>query len=493
MIESSSLPRQVGQLMVIGFEGTEVNERVRSRLADIRPAGVVLFARNLQNPEQIRRLTADLQSTAQDLGIAPLLIAVDHEGGAVVRMGPPVTAFPGNLALGAAGDANLAGRQACAMAEELLALGFNWNLAPCMDVNSNPRNPIIGVRSFGDDPKQVAEFGAAMIDGFQSRGLLACAKHFPGHGDTEVDSHIGLPYVSRPLESIREIELVPFQTAIKAGVASIMTAHVIFSALEPKRPATVSPRIITGLLREEMGFDGVVVSDALEMAGIADSVGVADAVVDCINAGVDLLLTCNDETVQDEALAALQRSLDNGQIDSGRLQRTFRRVSRMKQAFIQENAAVPLERVGCDEHQRLEGEIAAGSITLLKDEQGLLPIKGAEVLISSIGADEAALAPLKQALAEKCKLTNDGKPNTVNLMVTRDLHRQPQLLAEAQRTAQQSPRTILLMAGYPGDSNLIPGVGTVIACCGIRPVSLRAAAKVLLGEAMAPGCLPLKT
>ena len=488
----ASLREQLGQLMVIGFEGAEVDEPVRSLLAHFRPAGVILFTRNLVNPEQTRRLTAELQSAAKEMGIAPLLVGIDHEGGAIVRMGPPVTAFSGNLALAATGSLHLARRQAEAMAEELLALGFNWNFAPCVDVNFNANNPVIGARSFGDDAGRVAEFGAVMVEGFQSKGLTACAKHFPGHGDTEVDSHLGLPSVLRPMKSLKEVELVPFRAAVQAGVGSIMTAHVVFSALEPKRPATVSRKIITGLLREEMGFDGVVISDALEMAGLADSIGIAEGAVAGINAGGDLLLACNDRSVQEEALLALQQAFDSGRIAPERISQALERTSALKKRFITQPSDISISRVGCREHQELEAQIAAASMTLVRNEPGLIPITGGSISVRCAGLEEAELAPLLEMLGRKCAVVRDPEEAKIHLLVTRDLHRRKEVIAGLRRIFDDRPGTILLSVGYPGDIGFFPKARTALAAYSARPASLLAAAEVLLGRAPAPGRLPLK-
>jgi beta-N-acetylhexosaminidase len=347
----------LGQLLVIGFDGTTADAKVRDLLARIRPAGVILFARNLETPAQVRELTRQLQETAVELGLGRLLIGTDHEGGRVVRMGPPVTRFPGNAALAATGSLDLARRQGAAMAQELLAMGINWDFAPCIDVNSNPNNPVIGVRSFGDNPEIVSQFGVAMIEAMQAEGLIACAKHFPGHGDTEVDSHFGLPTVSRPIESLREIELPPFRAAIAANVASIMTAHIVFPALDEKVPATASHRIITGLLREELGYDGVVVSDAIDMAGFKESLGVEAGVVAAVNAGVDLVLACNSEELEVQALAILQKAGEAGELDKEMVARAQARVMNLKDKYLKESRDVPLEVVGCDEHKALEEEI----------------------------------------------------------------------------------------------------------------------------------------
>lgn len=492
MTSINNIRRRLGQLLVIGFEGTEVTDAVWNLLAQVRPAGVILFARNLVDPEQTRRLNTDLQAAAHQLGIAPLLIGIDHEGGAVVRMGPPVVAFPGNMALAATGSPELAYLQAQAMAEELLALGFNWNFAPCVDVNSNPQNPIIGVRSFGDQPARVAEFGIAAIKGFQSRGLAACAKHFPGHGDTAEDSHLGLPCVARSLEELRQVELVPFQAAVRAGVASLMTAHILFPALEPDRPATVSHLIVTGLLREEMGFRGVIVSDALEMAGLADSVGVARGAVQSITAGVDLLLACNSASVREEAFAALHQAFDRGCLSPLLVNLALERVDCMKQHFLcQLPEPPPLSVVGCPEHRKLEAQIAAESIALVRNEPGVLPLSGQRVRLLCVGVTEDALTLLRELLGKGCAVVDPPEQAQAVLLVTRDLHRRPGEVARLRQAVLDEPKAALLAVGYPGDLSLLPEATTAIATCSAAPASLEAAVAVLLGAAAAPGRIPV--
>jgi beta-N-acetylhexosaminidase len=471
----------LGRLLVIGFHGTAMDRPLRERLARLRPSGVILFARNLVDPRQVRRLSTDLQKWAADAGLAPFLIGIDHEGGAIVRMGPPVTPFSGNLALRATDSLDLARRQATAMAEELLALGVNWDFAPCVDVNSNPRNPVIGARSFGADPARVAAFGAAMIDGFQARGVLACAKHFPGHGATEVDSHLGLPVVERPLAELRRVDLVPFRAAIEADVASIMSAHIVFPRIDPGRPATVSQRIISRLLRERMRFAGVVVTDAVDMAGFRDSIGIAAGAVAAINAGVDLLLPCNEDALADEALDALQVAVDAGQLRPDVIEASLGRIARMKGRLQPDAAVTPLSDIGSDEHRRLEREIAERSILILREEAGRLPLSGL-ISILAAGVDDRDLAPLRDALTATCASSGAG---ATRLLVTRDLHRTPQAVSALRAELRRHPRSVLLVTGYPGDADLLPEARTVVACHTTRPAGLRAAAHALLGHVVA--------
>lgn len=480
-------PSEVGQLMIIGFDGTEMSPALQETLARYRPAGVILFARNLVNSEQTRKLTADLQTAATELGIGPLLIGLDHEGGIVVRPGAGLTPFPGNLALAATGSLDLARRQAQAMAEELLALGVNWDFAPCVDVNSNPRNPIIGVRSFGDDPAEVGKFGAAMTEGFQNSGLIACAKHFPGHGDTEVDSHLGLPVVNRTLEDLRRIDLPPFQAAIEAGVASIMTAHVVFPALEEKLPATVSERTMTGLLRGEMGFEGVIASDALEMAGLTEVIGVGEGAVACINAGVDVVLACNDNLAIEASYVGLKEAQAAGKLHPEKVKLALARIAKMKEKFLGRERQPELSRIGCAEHKALEAEIAAKAITLMREKPGILPLREA-VALHPIGLEKVELTSLQTGLS----VSRDPAEAKAHLIIIGELRRRPELLAELKAKLKAYPDSILLVLGYPAEAELAPEAETVLAAYSTRPAALSAAAAVLKGEAPATGRLPLK-
>jgi len=477
---------EVGQLMIIGFDGAEMTPALRDTLARYRPAGVILFARNLVSPEQTRKLTADLQTAAAALGIGPLLIGLDHEGGIVVRPGAGLTPFPGNMALAATGSLDLAQRQAQAMAEELLSLGVNWDFAPCVDVNSNPRNPIIGVRSFGDDPAEVGKFGAAMTKGFQNAGVIACAKHFPGHGDTEVDSHLGLPFVNRTLDELRAIDLPPFQATIEAGVASIMTAHVVFPALEAKLPATVSERIMTGLLREEMGFEGVIASDALEMAGLTEFIGVGEGAVACINAGVDVVLACNDPAAIEAAYAGLQQAQAAEQLNPEKVRQALARIAKMKEKFLGPTAQPELSRIGCAEHKALEAEIAAKAITVLREKPGALPLRDG-VALHPIGLEKVDLTPLREALS----LSREPAGAKKHLLIIGDLRRRPELIAELKAILKAHPDGRLLALGYPADAELLPEAETVLCTYSTRPAALQAAAAVLRGESPGSGHNPL--
>jgi beta-N-acetylhexosaminidase len=298
---------QPGQLLFCGFDGTEAPDDLLQLIAAGRLGGVILFARNIESPEQVRTLTASLHAEAPE--DAPLLIAIDQEGGRVQRLREPWTAWPPMREVGDARDPALTAAVARGLARELRDLGLALDFAPVVDVDTNPQNPVIGDRSFSRDPELVALHTKHFITAMQGAGVAACAKHFPGHGDTSSDSHHELPRLLHTIDRLREIELPPFAAAVDAGVASIMTAHILFPSLDPERPATIS-REIMALLREDLGYDGVVFSDDLEMKAVADHHRPAALVEGSLAADVDALLVCSDATLRDEVLGLLEAAPD---------------------------------------------------------------------------------------------------------------------------------------------------------------------------------------
>lgn len=297
------LPELCGQLIVGGFPGTELPPGLSSELRAGRRAGVILFKRNLPGVEAAHELSSAVVDACPDE--LPPFVAVDQEGGRVARLGEPVLQLPPMRVLGALGDRDLVIRAAAALAAELSAIGFNLDFAPVLDVDSNPKNPIIGDRSFGSDPDTVARLGRAFIRGLQDGGVLACGKHFPGHGDTKKDSHVDLPIVKRSKAELDAVELPPFRAASHGGVAAMMTAHVVYDELDPGVPATLSRPICTGLLRTELGFRGVLFSDDLEMRALSDRYSIEQSAVAAVRAGCDALLVCSDLELQEKAHQAL--------------------------------------------------------------------------------------------------------------------------------------------------------------------------------------------
>jgi beta-N-acetylhexosaminidase len=293
-------------------------------LEQLHAGAVILFRRNAGTPAQVAALTAQLHA----LPSRPL-VAIDHEGGRVMRLGPPFTQFPAAAAIGQTGDARVAYRVGRAMALELASVGIDMSFAPVLDVHSNPANPIIGDRAYGSDPALVSEMGIAMMQGLLDGGVVPCGKHFPGHGDTARDSHVELPVVRRTREELQGTELAPFRAAIAAAIPMLMTAHVLYPALDPDHPATVSRAILTDLLRTRLGFAGVIASDDLDMRAIADHQSIGDAAVATLRAGADALLVCQDLNHAVAAFGAIDRAVTDGVLAAGTVTAAAQRVARL--------------------------------------------------------------------------------------------------------------------------------------------------------------------
>lgn len=312
-----------GALIMTGLPGPELDPQTRRRLLDLAPSGIILYRHNVRSASQVRALIRQLHA----LPSRPL-VAVDHEGGRVMRLGAPFTSFPAAAVLGRTGRPELARRVGAAMARELASVGFDIDFAPVCDVNSNPANPVIGERSFGADPRLVGSFARQFWSGLREGGVLGCAKHFPGHGDTEQDSHTDVPVVRRSRASLEATEIPPFRTLIRAGIPIVMTAHVVYPAFD-RCVATFSRRIVSGLLREGLGFRGVIASDDLEMAGAACEGGIGEAAVRALQAGVDWVLVCLNLDQALEARDAIVRATAQGRLDPADLHRSAARIRRL--------------------------------------------------------------------------------------------------------------------------------------------------------------------
>ena len=327
-----TLPQKIGQMLLFGWQ---TDAQAAALIDDLHVGGVVLMGRNIQPPEQMKATIATLQSRAEVSGLPPLFVAVDQEGGRVQRLGPPH--YPKRSTAREIGQSGpeMARAAAREIGTELQEVGFNWDFAPVLDVDSNPLNPVIGNRSYGCDPEQVAVCGAAAVRGFQDEaGILACGKHFPGHGDTDTDSHFALPRIAHDLAHLEAVEMVPLRATIEAGLAAVMTSHILFPALDPILPATLSPAILTGLLREKLGFGGLIITDDLEMKGVADGWGAAEAAVLAVEAGADVLLCCHSWETQKTIQAALLAAVARGRISDSRLDESLARIAAAKGRWI---------------------------------------------------------------------------------------------------------------------------------------------------------------
>jgi beta-N-acetylhexosaminidase len=356
------LRRRIGQLLMAGFNGAALPIELRSLAREFGLGGVILFARNIVEPEQVAELAYEGTRIVPDL---PAWVSVDQEGGRVARLKAPFTEWPPMATLGRSGDTALAERFARALASELKAVGITLDYAPVLDIHTNPKNPVIGDRALAENAEAVGRLGAAIIAALQGEGIAACGKHFPGHGDTSADSHLELPLVEHPPERLREVEFAPFKAAVAAGVATIMTAHVLVPSLDEHVPATLSKRIV-GLLRDELGYQGVILSDDLEMKAIAATYSVPDAAVRAIAAGCDGVLICSgDHDTQAAALEALVHAVEEERIPIARIDDALKRQQRAKERFLAAQVAARpkdgkalRQALGRNEHQAIAGEMA---------------------------------------------------------------------------------------------------------------------------------------
>lgn len=528
LLAKMTLEQKVGQMVMAGFPGAAVGPEVTQLIRQHAVGGVILFARNVQNPYQVADLTRALQQMARSSGAGvPLFIAADQEGGIVVRIRDGVTVFPGAMALGATGSEEYAYQAGRVTGRELKALGINMNFAPVLDVNNNAANPVIGVRSFGEDPAAVARLGTAFIRGLQAEGVAATAKHFPGHGDTDTDSHIALPTVPHERARLDQVELVPFRAAIEAGVDAIMTAHVTFPAVDPTpgMPATLSHRVLTGLLREELGFKGLIVTDAMEMQAITSNFGIVEAAVRAVEAGADMVLVAWPADWYDavRVIQGLVQAARSGRISEERINASVRRILEYKKARGLFEAA-PYDRsaiaasIGRPEDRALALQMAADAVTVVKDDQGILPLDPSalgKVLVISPQLTEltqaeergASLTTLGNVIGKRVpnvtELVIGTNPNTNQRVQAVTAARQADTViigtyrANAAQAAlvddlrRMGKRLIVVALREPYDLLRFPNVPTYVATYGYLPLHMEALAQVLFGERPAKGRLPV--
>ncbi|KEO83469.1 beta-N-acetylhexosaminidase [Tumebacillus flagellatus] len=528
------LEQQIGQTMMFGFHGTEPSPEIERLIREHHIGGVILFARNVGNPQDVLELNTRLQKIAYDAGHAhPLLISVDQENGIVRRLGAGTTLFPGNMALGAASRPEWVRDVAEATGRELRALGFNFNLAPVLDVNNNPRNPVIGVRAYGEDPERVGEYGVEAIRGLQAAGLAACGKHFPGHGDTSLDSHLTLPLIPHDRARLVAVELPPFVKAITAGVDAIMIAHVVFPEIEPDgTPATLSHRVITGLLREELGFDGVITTDCMEMHAIAHTIGTVEGTYRAFLAGVDLSFISHTHDWQEGAVARFLRGVEEGELTTERLEASVRRVLALKEKYTNWADWLPrfelLERgeltvdpvVGSVEHRQLARTVYESAVTLTSLRPGALPLAlNAEDRVAVVYLRNVSLSPVEDErylLNPLAAAVERQHPNVVRL----ELSNPPtaEEIAEAVKAAADCqavvigtlnahlaegqmellrhmrslpiPRLVVSMR-TPYDMTVCEGFDAHVAVYEFTPEGIDVAAEALFGKRKLVGRLPI--
>lgn len=459
---------------------TRLSDELRAVFCSHRFGGTVLFAENYRDAEQTLRLIRDIQQSNQEGGGIPLLVATDQEGGSVARIGFGTTGV-GNMALAATGDPDNARQMAAVYGRELRLLGVNTDLAPVLDINDDPSNPVIGVRSFSDTPETVSEFGLAFLDGLHEAGTIATLKHFPGHGSTDTDSHTGFPCIQSSYEELKSFELVPFQAAIDAGADMVMTAHIQYPQIERETytsistgkevtlPATMSKRILTDILREDMGFAGVIVTDALDMAAISDNFAAEDILTLSINAGANMLLlptvTNRQQYEKTEKMIDLAvRLAEEGTIEAARIDDSVRRILSLKGRYgllgqkdfslSREQAQAAADGVGSSASRHAAMEIAGKALTLVKNDNGAFPLKvkaGEEILL--LFADSCANRAATGDLAERLLREEDALPKDAAITVLVNTADNEKACAKA---ASRADHVILVYRTY-GAGCLDPG------------------------------------
>ncbi|MEK4714071.1 beta-N-acetylhexosaminidase [Sporosarcina sp. FSL K6-5500] len=332
MVDQMTLEEKVGQLLVIGVEGTSFSSEMDNLIRNYHVGGVIIMGRNVATTNEMLQLINGIKK-ANEHNKIPLFLSVDEEGGRVSRLPVGIPKLPTSAQIGKLNDESVSYRAGTYLAGVLNEFGYNMNFAPVLDVNSNPRNPVIGNRSFGSDPYQVAKLGISTMHGMMDNDIIPVVKHFPGHGDTVVDSHKALPKVETTLEALRNVELVPFQKAIEEGADAVMVAHILFPALDPDYPSSMSKAIITGLLRNEMKFEGVIITDDLTMGAIANDYTIPEAAVQSFIAGSDQLLVVRDYEVQLNTLNAFIKAIETGEITEERLNESVKRILTLKEKY----------------------------------------------------------------------------------------------------------------------------------------------------------------
>lgn len=377
-VKEMSLKEKIGQLFAFGFDGIKPSEEIIDLIKNEKIGTVIYFSRNIKDIKQVWELSRDLQSYAD----IPLFINLDQEGGIVTRLTDGVTLSPSNMAIGATGNPKHAEATAEIVGEELRTLGINMNLAPCIDVNNNPNNPVIGVRSYGEDPSKVSQMGVSAIRGYRKAKVASVAKHFPGHGDTDTDSHLDMPVIPYSMEHIEKIELYPFKEAINDNVECIMISHISFPTLEKANiPATLSSNIVNGLLRKKLDYSGVVMTDCMEMKAITSQYTMGEAAIMAIEAGNDIVLISHTYELQKDAINSVMKAVHEGRISEERINQSVNRIMKLKDKLNLSKSCTSWEadksKLAKVENLEYMKKVSEESITVVK-ENDFIPIKDEE-------------------------------------------------------------------------------------------------------------------
>lgn len=517
------LTELIGQKLLLAFHGKkQLSPEFIKSIQKFKPSGFTLFrSMNIESLAQVRQLTDTLQQQAKTAGLPPFLICTDQEGGQLMAIGD-CTPLPGNMALGATRSTELAFRAGVVLGSELAALGINVNFAPSADVNINPKNPVIGTRSFGDDPTQVGELASAVIKGIQSQGVAATVKHFPGHGDTLTDSHMGMPVIPHDMTRLQRIEFPPFIASIQSGVKMVMTGHLGVQVIDGNNPvpATISSQIITGILRQKMGFSGVVVSDAMNMNAIRQGKQLGEDALRATLAGVDLLLLLDDPIDYERVFNSLYNAINEGALREEMVLESVNRVMELKNWLTVHTKKPDLSVIRSSQHLQIADEIAERSITLVHNRKNILPIQiASDQRIAVIMPEPQDLTPadtssyVKPDLAkfmrkyhplvdafsvsfspddeEREKLRSKLDSYGLIIMGTINACASANQTALVHELVRLNVPLVLVALRLPYDLELFPQVDTSLCTYSILEPSIKALAKALFGKIKITGTLPV--
>ncbi|MFS0674131.1 beta-N-acetylhexosaminidase [Ornithinibacillus sp. 179-J 7C1 HS] len=525
---NKSLQEKIGQLMVFGFKGKTATPEIKKLIRERHVGGIILFGRNIGTTEEVLALTTELQREAKEAGHEkPLLICIDQENGVVRRLGEGATILPGAMLLGATGYSENAYITGLITGRELKALGINWNLAPVLDVNNNPDNPVIGVRSYGESAELVSEFGKQAVKGMQDAGIITTLKHFPGHGDTNIDSHLDLPTIAHDIERLKQIELKPFVEVIEQGADTIMSAHVFFPAIEDQEnvPATLSRKVITGLLREQLGFNGVVTTDCMEMNAISEGIGTAEGSVEALKAGIDLIMISHLQSRQYEALNLIEESIKSGEISEGIIEASYKRVMELKDKYLSWDD-IPLDSklvvstdVGAKLHEVEAYEIYKQGITIVKNDNIIpLNLEASERILVIYAKNSYAMQvedkrystfSLGEAVGkihentEVFELSNPptekeikhlkivAKDYVAVIVGTLSVKADDQQVKMVEELFKENSNVIIIATRSPYDIAYLPNVPAYIATYEFTNPALQTAAEAVFGKVKVKGKLPV--
>jgi len=514
-----TLRQKIGQMTFAGLRSSKLDEEFARLIEEYKIGNVILFSRNVENALQVKNLNIELQKLIRGQTGYPAFISIDQEGGMVTRLTQDCTNMPGAMAVAATGNPDNARIAGEITGRELRALGININLAPVMDVNSNPANPVIGVRSYGDTPETVSSYGIQMMRGLKNSGVMAVLKHFPGHGDTSVDSHLDLPVIDKPLCELEKADFMPFKNAIDCGAEAVMTSHILFPQIcNDNYPATMSRTIITGLLKERMGFKGLVMTDCLEMDAIKKYYGTAKGAVEAIKAGADMVFISHSAGLVKEAVELIENAVMTGELPVERLDEAVDKILKYKSKYACYDVnSTDFSVVGCRAHRNQAQRISSESVTLVRDDRGQLPVKSKNIISVGFppGLSSNVVSPMGNAfnfpdfmagklggesmligavIQEKDmeRVLEAAKGKDAVLFGTYNGHLHKGQLEILNRLCMEHDNVIAVVLGNPYDISEVSLKAAVIATYEYTPLSLETLAKVIKGEVTPAGKMSVK-